>query len=241
MVDKQSPLPMYYQIEEDIKLRIKQDEFSSGDSIPSERELSEMYGVSRMTVRQAVLNLVSSGLLYREKGRGTFVAEHKIEQPLLGMTSFTEDMKARGMEPSSKLLSFTTAPSSSDIARKLSLNESDEVYIVQRIRYADAKPMAIEKTYIPIKLFPELNEAILQGSFYSFVEGVKKQTIGRATQGIEAANATEDEAELLHISVPSAVLLIERLSYLQNGVPFEVVQSIYRADRYKFISNISRQ
>lgn len=106
MLDKESPVPMYVQIEEYLKLRMKQGEFSVGTAIPSERELTEMFEVSRMTVRQSITNLVTEGLLYREKGRGTFVAAPKVEQPLSGLTSFTEDMLSRGMEPGTQLISL---------------------------------------------------------------------------------------------------------------------------------------
>ncbi|MCP3032536.1 phosphonate metabolism transcriptional regulator PhnF [Halobacillus sp. A1] len=240
MVDKKSPLPMYYQIEEDIKQRIEKEEFRPSDMIPSERELSETFDVSRMTVRQALNNLVSEGILYREKGRGTFVAEKKIEQPLQGMTSFTEDMKARGMEASSKLLVFekTTAPY--DISRKLNVKEDADVYKIQRIRYADQKPMAIETNYLSAAMFPDLDEQTVLGSLYSYVEKKKKQPIAKASQMIEATTADENQAALLDIPVDAAILYIERNSILSDGTPFEVVKSAYRADRYKFISDIYR-
>lgn len=96
MLDKQSPIPIYIQIEEQLKQQIQQGDFPVGTAIPSERELTERFDVSRMTVRQAITNLVNDGLLYREKGRGTFVASPKVEQPLNGLTSFTEDMVKRG-------------------------------------------------------------------------------------------------------------------------------------------------
>lgn len=106
LLEKNSHIPIYIQIEEIIKQRIYLEEYKIGETIPSERELSAQFDVSRMTVRQSITNLVNSGLLYREKGRGTYVANPKLEQPLKGLTSFTEDMRARGMEPSSKVLRF---------------------------------------------------------------------------------------------------------------------------------------
>ncbi|GGF29365.1 GntR family transcriptional regulator [Halobacillus andaensis] len=240
MVDKQSPLPIYYQIEEELKQRIKNKEFKTYDMIPSERELSETFDVSRMTVRQAITNLVNEGVLYREKGRGTFVAEEKIEQPLQGLTSFTEDMKTRGMEASSKLLTFEKVNAPLDISRKLEIKEEAPVYKIQRIRYADKKPMAIETNFLSAAMFPELDEQIVLGSLYSYIEKMKKQPIGKAHQMIEATTADENQAALLDIPVDSAILSIERHSCLADGTPFEVVKSSYRADRYKFISDIYR-
>ncbi|UOR10388.1 phosphonate metabolism transcriptional regulator PhnF [Halobacillus amylolyticus] len=240
MIDKQSPLPMYYQIEEEIKQRIAEDEYRAGDMIPSERELSETYEVSRMTVRQAITNMVNEGVLFREKGRGTFVADKKIEQPLQGMTSFTEDMKSRGMDASSKLLIFEKITAPFDIARKLQIDEKADVYKIQRIRYADQKPMAIETTFIPVAMLPGLSERVVQGSLYDYIERTKKLKIGKASQMIEATTADENQSSLLDVSALSAILHIERNSFLTDGTPFEVVKSSYRADRYKFISDIYR-
>lgn len=239
LLDKQSPIPIYIQIEEQLRARIKAGEFEAGTAIPSERELTESFGVSRMTLRQAVTNLVNDGLLYREKGRGTFVAIPKVEQPLNGLTSFTEDMKARGMTPSNQLIEFKEIDPEADIAGELELQSGEKVFSVKRIRYADDKPMAIERTFLPVKLFPHLTEEALKGSLYSIIEE-QQLRISHASQRMEAALVKKEDAELLKISLSSPVLCIERLSYLGDGIPFELVQSIYRADRYKFITDIKR-
>ena len=240
LLDKQSPVPIYIQIEEYLKTQILQGDFVIGVAIPSERELTELFGVSRMTVRQSITNLVNEGLLYREKGRGTYVATPKIEQPLNGLTSFTEDMLSRGMKPSSKLISFKKIIPEKDIASELQLNEDEEVFVVKRIRYADDKPMAIERSYLPVKLVPELDLATIEGSLYSYIEQDKRLVISHATQCMEAVLVKKEDAELLQVYMPSAVLMIERISYLTKGIPFEIVRSAYRADRYKFISEIRR-
>ncbi|MGP4067096.1 phosphonate metabolism transcriptional regulator PhnF [Halobacillus sp. B29] len=240
MIDKKSPLPIYYQIEESIKQRISDGEYQPNDMIPSERILSENYAVSRMTVRQAITNLVNEGVLYREKGRGTFIAENKIEQSLKGLTSFTEDMKTRGMTASSKLLDFEKVTASGEISRKLEIEEDAEIYRLQRIRFADQKPMAIETNFLPVAMFPNLSTEDVRGSLYDYVEKNKRQKIGKASQIIEATIANEDQSSLLEIPLGSAVLHIERHSFLEDGTPFEVVKSSYRADRYKFSSDITR-
>lgn len=239
VLDKQSHIPMYVQIEEELKRRIKDGEVAVGTAIPSERELTEQFGVSRMTVRQSITNLVNEGLLYREKGRGTFVASLKVEQPLNGLTSFTEDMKARGLTPSNKVIRFEKMLPEPDIAAELQLEPGEEVFTVERIRYANEKPMALERTYLPARLFPALDEQALDGSLYSLIES-GQQSISHASQRMEAALVRKEEAELLQIAMPAAILIIERISYLTNGTPFEVVRSIYRADRYKFVTEIQR-
>lgn len=239
-IDKNSRIPIYGQIEEIIKKSIYSEVYKIGESIPSERELSVQFDVSRMTVRQAITNLVNSGILYREKGRGTYVANPKLEQPLTGLRSFTEDMLARGMKPSSKIIRFEKMIPSRDIANDLFLEPGDEIYYIVRIRSADYKPMAIERAHIPVKLVPNLDEQEILGSFYQFIENILHQKIGNAVQQIEASIITKEESKLLKISPTSAVLNIKRISYLSDGFPFEMVESTYRADSYKFISEIKR-
>ncbi|KAA0965318.1 GntR family transcriptional regulator [Sporosarcina sp. ANT_H38] len=240
MLDKQSSVPMYVQIEDYLKKQIIEGGFVIGIAIPSERELTDIFSVSRMTVRQSISNLVNEGLLYREKGRGTFVATPKIEQPLIGLTSFTEDMLSRGMKPSNKLISFEKMIPEMEIAYKLQLSRDEEVFVVKRIRFADNKPMAIERSYLPVKLVPDLELDKIEGSLYSFIEKDKRLTISHASQRMEAVLVKKEDAEFLEIRMPSAVLMMERTSYLTNDVPFEIVRSTYRADRYKFISEIRR-
>lgn len=241
MINKQSPLPIYFQIIEDLNKRIQQKEFKPGDMIPSERELSDTYDVSRMTVRQAITNMVNDGDLYRERGKGTFVSEDKIEQPLQGMTSFTEDMKQRGMSASSKLIVFETVSIPEDISEKLQLDMDQEVYKIKRIRYADHKPMAVETTYMHTALIPNLSEELVQGSLYHYIENTLKLEIEKASQVIEATISDQHLSDLLEIPPSSAILHMERNSYLQDGRAFEVVKSAYRADRYKFRSDIYRK
>ncbi|ANU12044.1 GntR family transcriptional regulator [Planococcus antarcticus DSM 14505] len=240
MLDKQSPIPIYIQIEEQLKQQIQQGDFPIGTAIPSERELTERFSVSRMTVRQSITNLVNDGLLYREKGRGTFVASPKVEQPLNGLTSFTEDMLARGMTPSNKVIVFEVRDPDADIAADLQLADGDKVYFIERIRFADEKTMAIERTYLPVERFPGLHRDLLHGSLYAMIEEDQQLKISHATQRMEAGLLKKEDAELLQIQSPAAILMIERISYLDGDLPFEVVRSTYRADRYKFITDIQR-
>lgn len=240
MIDKNSPLPIYSQIEEYIKERIEKGELKPGDVLPPEREYAEQFDVSRMTIRQAINNLVNDGLIYRKKGSGTFIAEKKFEQPLQGLTSFTEDMKGRGLTPSSKLLSFELIPASANIAAVLHISEYTPVYEIKRIRMADNTPMALETCYISANLIKGLTEEIINQSLYQYIEEKLQLEIGEATQVIESALANDLEVELLKINDGDPILLIERCTYLKNGTPFEIVRSSYRADRYKFTSKLKR-
>jgi len=240
LVDKSSHIPIYVQIEDILKQKIMLGEYKVGESIPSERDLSEQFHVSRMTVRQSITNLVNDGLLYRSKGRGTYVASPKLEQPLNGLTSFTEDMRARGLEPSSKVLRFEKIIPPFDISRELLLEKDEEVFFIVRIRNADHEPMAIERTYIPVNIFPDLDQNKITGSLYALVEDTYQRKIGKAIQQMEASIVSKDDSKYLHIDTNAVVLIIKRTSFLEDGQPFEIVRSAYRADRYKFISEIQR-
>ncbi|TCT17567.1 GntR family transcriptional regulator [Melghiribacillus thermohalophilus] len=240
MINKESPIPIYYQLQEHLKTKIENGELKSGDPIPSEREMAEKYEISRMTVRQAVNNLVNEGLLTRSKGRGTFVADKKIEQPLMKLTGFSEDMKRRGIEPGSKLISFDVIKASKKVSKHLNINEGDSVYQISRLRLGDGDPMAYEVSYLPEKRITKIPEDNIRGSLYSFIEECLGLKIERAIQTLEPSFATALESDMLTIEKGSPVLLLERTTFLHDDVPIEYVKSIYRGDRYKFIAEMRR-
>lgn len=240
MVDKQSPLPIYFQLEEAIKVQIENGDWIPGEMIRSEREFAEKHQISRMTVRQAINNLVNDGYLYRIKGKGTFVAKKKFEQKLPVLSSFSEDMKARGLKPSSKLIRFKIVPASNEIASELAIPIFDPIYEIQRVRLADDVPMALEMTAIPANLIQGLTEEHAKGSLYEFIEDVLSSPIDQAKQVIEASVAHEPESEHLGIKKGSPLLLIQRNTYLSDGTALEVVRSAYRGDRYKYIVEMNR-
>jgi GntR family transcriptional regulator len=240
MINKNSPIPIYYQLEEHIKALIENSELKPGDVLPPEREYAEKYQISRMTVRQAFTQLVNEGYLYRLQGKGTFVAERKIEKPLQGITSFTEDMKARGLEPGSQLVNFEIVPATSQIAGQLKISEGGPVYEITRIRLADGVPMALETNYISANLIKGLTEQIVSQSIYAYIEGQLKLRINSASQIIEASIASQKEAKFLNITKGAPVMLIQRNAFLQDGSTLEFVKSVYRADRYKFMIQMSR-
>ncbi|MER2057922.1 MAG: GntR family transcriptional regulator [Niallia sp.] len=238
MIIKDSHIPIYYQLEMEIKEIIKN--LQPGDPISSEREFSEKYGISRMTVRQAINNLVAEGVLVRQRGKGTFVATPKVEQELSGLTSFSEDMRSRGLTPQTKILDFKTIPCPRGIASKLQIEEGDTVYEFSRLRIADDIPMALETSYLPTTLIKDLQEETLHGSIYEYVEQTLYLKISHATQTIESTLSQKNESTPLGIKEGAPVLLMERYSYLENGTPFEYVKSIYRGDRYKFVIDMKR-
>jgi GntR family transcriptional regulator len=240
MIDKRSPIPFYYQLESYIKNQINAGILQPGDNIPSEREYAENYEISRMTVRQAINSLVNEGLLYRKKGSGTFVSNKKIEQPLQGLTSFTEDMKKRGMVPTSELVHFEIVPATSFIADELRISEYAPVYEIKRIRLADGEPMALETNYLSANLVKGLTEEIVNASIYAYIEENLNLRIAHADQMIESIKASSEDAKLLKIKKDHPMLYIQRNTFLQDGTPLELVKSHYRGDRYKFFIKMNR-
>jgi GntR family transcriptional regulator len=240
MIDKNSPIPIYHQLEEFIKSQIESGELQQDEAIPSERVYAEMFKISRMTIRQAMTNLVNDGYLYRQKGKGTYVNKKKVVKRLQGMTSFTEDMNERGLTPGNILVSFEIIPATRQIADRLQLPENTPVYEIKRVRLADDAPLALETSYLPANLVKGLTEEIINQSLYQYIEEKLSLTIHEATQQIEATIAKEQELSLLEIEKGSPVLLIHTTSYLKDRTPFEYVKSAYRADRYKFVHNMQR-
>jgi GntR family transcriptional regulator len=241
MIQKDSPIPIYYQLQEQLKEMIENEELDPGTPLPSEREMAEKYEISRMTVRQAVTNLVNEGLLTRSKGRGTFVAEEKIEQTLMKLTSFSEDMRARGIEPGSKLISFEEVQADANTAKHLSIPPDTHVFQISRLRFGDGEPMALEVSYLVKDRLPEDTVNHLENSLYDYIEQQLGLAIDRARQTIEPSFATSREAELLTIDEGSPVLLLERTTFLSDNTVIEYVKSVYRGDRYKFIADMKRQ
>lgn len=240
IIDKKSPVPIYHQLEELVKNQIDTGQLQPDQAIPSEREFAEQYQISRMTVRQALTNLVNEGFLYRKKGTGTFVNKRKVEQVLQGLTSFSEHMLERGLTPSSQMISYETVPANKSVAEKLHIQPDEPVLRIERIRLADNVPMAIETTYMPSTLTTGLTKEQAMDSIYQYIEDDLGLTIKEAQQELEAILASSKNAKSLLIEKGSPVLRITQTSYLEDDTPFEYVKSLFRADRYRFYNKLKR-
>lgn len=226
-------LPIYIQIHDDIKRKIEENIWKVGDRIPSERELSLHFGVSRMTLRQAIQNLSDEGILERKVGSGTYVANRKVQEKMTGTTSFTEIMLSQGRQPSSKVTSyFVTSPSSSEI-EKLALSENQLVLRMERIRYADGIPICFELASIPETLINQFTKESITNSFYRILEDEGFKIKG-ANQTISATEASEKIAEFLNIKRGDAVLRLRQVSFFDDGRPFEYVRTQYVGSRFEF-------
>ena len=238
---RRHPVPLYFQLKTWLLEMIENDELKPGDCIPSERELSEKHNISRMTVRQAVSELVHEGLLVRKQGKGTFVAEPKIEQGLLELTSFTEDMRQRGLSPSTRPLGVHAEPASKRVARALDLGIDTRVVVVERLRLADGVPMALERSHLAYEVGVPLLDEDLSGSLYDVIENKFGIQLARARQTLEPVSATANEAEILEVEEGAPLLALERTSFSSLGRPIEFVRSLYRGDRYKFVVELQRR
>jgi GntR family transcriptional regulator len=236
-LQRESPDPLYNQLKESIVSDISAGRYGPHQRLPSERDLSNHYKVSRMTVRQALLELVRDGMIYTRAGKGTFVAGPKIDQRLRALSGFTQDINARGGKPSSRVLEFKVVSAIPDVAAALRLPLGTEVFLLCRLRLADGVPLALETAYLPFKLFPGfLDHDFTVESLYSVLENEYNCPLTQAEQTIEAALAGKREAELLEIATPAAIFKMQRLSKTHDGLPVEYVVSVYRGDRYKFHS-----
>src|SRR6266581_256604 len=210
-----------------------------GDSIPSERRLSTDFGVSRLTIRAALDDLVREGLLVRRHGSGTFVGEPKIAQQLT-LTSFSDDMRRRGMVPGSRMIELRTVHAGASLGRALHVSPDARVVCIRRVRLADDETMAIETLHVPAALVPGLTRTELENaSFYELLAQRYGVVVASGIQTIEPTVTNEEESELLGVPLHSPAFLFERTSRTASGETVEFVRSLYRGDRYRLVAELS--
>jgi GntR family transcriptional regulator len=216
------------------------EQLPPGSPIPTERSLAVEFNVSRTTVRQALAELTIEGRLLRVQGKGTFAAEPKVAQRLQ-LSSYTEDMRAQGRHPSSRLLAIAEEGADAELARLLDVRAGSKVLRLHRLRLADGEPMAIETTHLSLGRFRGLRRYLsATGSLYTVLGEKFGVRMGHAEETIETALASPTEAELLGADTGLPMLLLSRHSFDTAGKPVEWVRSLYRGDRYKFVTTLSR-
>jgi GntR family transcriptional regulator len=225
--------PLYLQLQRRISEAIASGRLKPGDSLPAERDMASMTGLSRVTVRKAVQALVAAGHLVQRQGSGTFVAQRveRLEQALSLLTSFTEDMARRGRTVDSLWLSRRVDAPAPEEVMALGLGAGDFVARLERVRMSDGVPLAIERASIPAALLPE-PEAV-ETSLYLALQARGARPV-RAVQRISATNLGNRDAQLLGVTPGSAGLRIERVGYLPSGRVVEFTRSLYRGDAYDF-------
>lgn len=235
-IDRHSPIPYYIQLKETIRGKIEKGEWKPGDQIPGEIELGEMFDISRTVIRQALQELTYEGLIYREKGKGTFVAKPKISESLVqSLTGFHQDMINRGLSPRSQVLKQEIVSATSKIAEFLKLDEGTPVIEIQRLRYIGNEPINLVTTYLPSSLCPKLLDVDLTNqSLYDFIENECGILISRGRRTIEAVLANENEAQMLNVEKGAPLMLLNSVSYLADGTPIEYYHAVHRGDRSRF-------
>lgn len=233
-LDPSSYTPLYVQLFQIMRSKIEAGIYKPGEQLPSERELIETYEVSRITATAAIQKLVHSGLVFRIRGKGSFVARPKI-RGLSSFGSFSSDIRQRGMVPSSRILSSDIITADNDVKEHLELSLEDKVLKISRLRFANEEPVALETAFIPEALFPGIeNEDLEHGSLYEIMER-KYGLFPTWSEGVFEATAADDEqAELLDIGPCDPVLWVHRVTRDPNYTPLEWVHSLYRADRFSF-------
>lgn len=235
MVNATHKQPLYGQLVDLLSEKIV-NELEPGAILPSERELSERYGLSRTTVRLALKELETLGLIVRKHGKGTFVADASSEATnLMGTYSFTEQMKSMGRMPKTQILEFEVREATKSVAKHLGLRLGDPVYWMRRLRLADDVPMMVEGTYMPVHDFVGLTlEGVSSQPLYDIIEKVYNQQIHVAEEEFSASIARMDEAKLLGVPEGSPVLDLVRTTYSTRNLIVEYTHSVARADQFKY-------
>ncbi len=236
-----SGIPLYKRIAEAIRLQVQSGHLAQGDQLPAEDVLAGKYGVARMTVRQALQELASSGIVIRKHGTGTFVTNPKIARRATQMVGFHEDLQAGGLNPSSKVIQKGIQPASHALQRRLGLSKADSMVFIHRLRLADNEPAAVTASYFLADLCASLVDLDIEhNSLYALLERECHLQLGWVEQRVEARPATQEVARHLGVRPRSALMSVERLTYLKSGVLLGLSDSLYRSDRYVLTSVLYR-
>lgn len=235
-IDRHSYIPLYVQVENALKDMIESGGTTPGEQLPGEPELCRIFDVSRTVVRQALRDLELQGLIQREKGRGTFVAEPKLREGLFQeLTGFYADMAGKGRAPVSQVLTQEVIPATRKIAGFLSLKAGAPVIHIDRLRFVDDEPLVLVATYLPAARCPGLETVdFTRRSLYEYLETAYGIVIARGRRVLEAVPASEYEAGLLRVKKGAPLILLDSISYLADGSPIEYYHAVHRGDRSRF-------
>jgi GntR family transcriptional regulator len=229
-------IPYYIQLMDILKEKVQHAEWAPGDQIPGEQDLCEHYQVSRTVVRQALRELEYEGVISRQKGKGTFISLPKISEGLVQkLTGFYQDMVERGLNPGTKVLHQNVIPSNDKIARFLNIKTGEKLIDIQRLRFINEEPIQLVTTYIPYEICPALASVDLTNcSLYEYLEKECEIFITKGRRFIEAVLANDFEAELLGIERGAPLLMLDSISYSDDGIPIEYYHALHRGDRSRF-------
>ncbi|MDB6143156.1 MAG: GntR family transcriptional regulator [Pseudomonas sp.] len=234
--DDTQPTPLYLQLARNLEAAIHAGQWKAEQALPSERNLSELLGISRVTARKALEVLFEQGLIRRSQGSGTFITP-RLEQPLSRLSSFSEMLRLKGFTPSSQWLERDIALPTHDELIRLSLSPTDKVARLKRLRKADGIVMAIEMSTLPAQLLPD--PQTVGDSLYAHLDAIGRPVV-RALQHIRAINASPEFATLVGIETGTAMLLMTRIGYLEDNTPIELTDTYCRDDYYDFVAELRR-
>lgn len=236
----QAPLPMYYRIEQGILEQIQQGFLRPGAQLPTEADLAERHGVSRITAKRALDDLVQQGLAYRQQGKGTFVASRRIRD-ISGFGSFSDDIRGRGLRPSSRVLLFKEVYPDLAVRERLQIGEGKLAIILKRLRLADEEPVALETAWLPSALCPGILEKDLASqSLFAVLREHYGISPTWADAEIEARASNRQEAAILMAKSGTPILEARRTTFAANFDVIECVDSVYRGDRFSFYTGRQR-
>jgi GntR family transcriptional regulator len=239
---RDSYIPLYIQVIDALVEYIEGNELEPGYQLPGEAELCRLFDVSRTVVRQAFQELEYKGMIYRTKGKGTFVAKPKIHEGLFQeLTGFFQDMETRGHTPISEVLKQEKVAATKKVAGYLEINEGAPVIQIDRLRYVQKEPIVLVTTYLPYDICPELLDVDLTDrSLYEYLEKEHGIQIARGKRHLEAVAANQVEAQYLGVNVGAPLLLLDSVSYLADGKPLEYYHALHRGDRSRFETELIR-
>jgi len=227
-------VPLYVQIREAVRREITDGDLQPGERIPSEDELGTRFGVSRMTVRKAIADLIQDGLLYRSHGVGTFVTQVQIDRDHTRLTDFFESAQEQGLEATASLLSRERIRANPKVAQALALEEGEEILRIGSLRSLDGEPITLHYAHVPAKLATDLpTEEFLYHSVWLLIENRNSLKVKRAVEHLEAQLADRALARLLQIERGAPVLYKERTVFAEDGTPVEYEECYNRGDRYR--------
>jgi len=238
---QRASMPLYTQIRETLRNRILAGTYKSHECMPSENELVAAFGVSRVTVRQALNDLKSEGLIFKIHGKGTFVAKPKAVQNLMRLEGFGEAMSRRGHETFSRVLGHQLMRAGKAVGKRLQLRERDEVMEIRRVRYLDREPVSLDVTYVPAAIGERLvREDLPRRDIFVILENDYGIALGNADLQIESMAADAELGPLLHIPEGTPILKIERLTYTADGRPLDFEYLHYRGDAFQYRMQLER-
>ena len=238
-IDKYVPIPIYHQLQEGIKRLILNGDLQPYDRIPSENDFSKQFEISHMTVRQALNGLANDGYVYRQRGLGTYVAPKYMPHALDKLVGFSEDLRAHGLTPSSRIICYEIQPATQAVADALKMKTGQEVLRIKRLRFADQNPVAVHDAYLGAHTPITRKELEQHGSLYALLES-KDYQIYSGVDEIVAIPADQEISQHLGVDIGTPLLQLTRLTEDETGSPIELVIAVYKADFYRYTIRLRR-